>query len=145
MQTVITDVSYDRTLLLMRSEYEKLSENGCFFAIVRTEYDQKGNVLHDLMDVVSSAVEIGYVYVNTIVYPTALPQRAAFTDNVKYVVWLCKNRSAMKFNKDAIREKHTAWLISPSISCLEMRALYSGFWICPAAEMTALSFVRSVS
>ncbi len=61
MQTVITDVSYDRTLLLMRSEYEKLSENGCFFAIVRTEYDQKGNVLHDLMDVVSSAVEIGYV------------------------------------------------------------------------------------
>ncbi|HOO08136.1 MAG TPA: site-specific DNA-methyltransferase [Ruminococcus sp.] len=106
MQTVITDVSYDRTLLLMRSEYEKLSENGCFFAIVRTEYDQKGNVLHDLMDVVSSAVEIGYVYVNTIVYPTALPQRAAFTDNVKYVVWLCKNRSAMKFNKDAIREKH---------------------------------------
>ena len=33
-------------------------------------------------------------------------QRCAFTDNVKYVVWLCKNHAQMSFNKDAVREKH---------------------------------------
>lgn len=106
MQTVITNTGYKRTIELLSSEYEKLSSDGCFFALVRTEYDEKGNAVHDFLDVLCAATELGYEYVNTIVYPMSDAQRVAFADNVKYVVWLCKNHSEMKFNKDAIREKH---------------------------------------
>lgn len=106
MQTVITNVSFAKTALLLKTEYDKLSADGCFFALVRTEYDECGNVFHDFMDVISVAIECGYEYVNTIVYPSSFAQKVAFTDNAKYIVWLCKNHSIMKFNKDAIREKH---------------------------------------
>ncbi len=106
MQTVITNAGYDKTISLLKSEYAHLSDDGCFFALVRTEYDAKGNVLHDFLDVISVATECGYEYVNTIVYPSATMQTVAFGDNAKYVVWVCKKHSAMKFNKDAIREKH---------------------------------------
>lgn len=106
MQAVITNTCYTKTVLLLKSEYDNLSEDGCFYAIVRTEYDDKGNVIYDFMDILSAAIEIGYTYINTIVYPSSIAQNVAFKDNAKYVVWLCKNRSIMKFNKDAIREKH---------------------------------------
>lgn len=106
MQAVITNTCYTKTVLLLKSEYDNLSEGGCFYAIVRTEYDDKGNVIYDFMDILSAAIEIGYTYINTIVYPSSIAQNVAFKDNAKYVVWLCKNRSIMKFNKDAIREKH---------------------------------------
>lgn len=106
MQTVITNAGYARTAALLKTEYAKLSTDGCFFALVRTEYDAKGNVVHDFLDVISAATECGYAYVNTIVYPSPAAQKAAFADNAKYVVWLCREHSAMKFNKDAIREKH---------------------------------------
>lgn len=106
MQTVITDTSYNKTVSLLKSEYDNLSSDGCFYAIFRTEYDYKGNVVYDFMDILSAAIEIGYTYINTIVYPSAVAQNVSFKDNAKYVVWLCKNRSIMKFNKDAIREKH---------------------------------------
>lgn len=106
MQTVITNTGYAKTALLLKKEYENLSTDGCFFALVRTEYDELGNVVHDFLDVISAAVECGYEYVNTIVYPSAVSQSVAFSDNTKYIVWLCKNHSVMKFNKDAIREKH---------------------------------------
>ena len=106
MQTVITDVSYAKTISLLKTEYENLSMDGCFFAIIRTEYDTKGNAVHDFLDVISVATEVGYEYVNTIVYPSSVFQKCTFRDNVKYVVWLSKKHSEMKFNKDAIREKH---------------------------------------
>lgn len=106
MQTVITNASFAKTALLLKTEYDKLSSDGCFFALVRTEYDECGNVSHDFLDVISVATECGYEYVNTIVYPSSSAQKVAFTDNAKYIVWLCKKHSVMKFNKDAIREKH---------------------------------------
>lgn len=106
MQTVITNTGYAKTAALLETEYDKLSADGCFFALVRTEYDKMGNVLHDFLDVISVATTCGYEYVNTIVYPSSSAQQAAFTDNAKYVVWFCKKHAAMKFNKDAIREKH---------------------------------------
>lgn len=106
MQTVITNTSYRKTTSLLKSEFNSLSEDGCFFAIIRTEYDTKGNVLYDFFNVINQAIEIGYEYVNTIVYPSSKMQKCAFIDNAKYIVWLCKNSSKMKFNKDAIREKH---------------------------------------
>lgn len=106
MQTVITNTTYENTILLLKSKYGEIAQEGCFFAIVRTEYDFKGNVLHDFLDVIAEATKIGYEYVNTIVYPSYLSHNVAISDNVKYIIWLSKKHSAMIFNKDAIREKH---------------------------------------
>ena len=106
MQVVISNESIERTISDLRKYYEKIDDDGCFFAIVTTEYDEKGNAVADLFDVIESASKIGYKYVNTIVYPTVNAKIVSFIDNVKYVVWLCKNIQKMKFNKDPIREKH---------------------------------------
>ena len=106
MQTVITNTCYAKTASALKQEYTNLSVDGCFFALVKTEYDEKGNVVHDFLDVISTALDCGYEYVNTSAYPSSTPQNVVFTDNAKYVVWLCKKHSAMKFDKDAIREKH---------------------------------------
>ncbi len=106
MQTIISNTSIEKTITLLKEKYSKIDDNGCFFAIVRTEYDENGNNIHDFLEVIAVADKIGYDYINTIVYPSSVSQNVAFTDNVKYVVWLSKNRSHMKFLKDAIREKH---------------------------------------
>lgn len=106
MQTVITNTGFDKTVSLLKEKYDLLSPDGCFFAIFRTEYDGKLNVVHDFLELIHEADGIGYDYVTTIVYPSSESQKAAFIDNVKYVVWLAKQHKSMKFNKDAIREKH---------------------------------------
>ena len=106
IQTIISKENYDKTIILLKEKYEVLDETGCFFAVTSTEYDRYGNVIHDFFDVISEAVETGYTYVNTIVYTGGNADNASFRDNVKYIVWLCKNRENMTFDKDAIREKH---------------------------------------
>lgn len=106
MQVVICEKKYDEMTADLKKYYGKISADGCFFAIVTTEYDACGNVVHDFLEVINFAAASGYVYVNTIVYPAAHGQKVAFTDNVKYVVWFCKDLSRMKFNKDPVREKH---------------------------------------
>lgn len=106
MQTIISNTSIEKTIALLKEKYSSIDDTGCFFSIVRTEYDENGNDIHDFLDVIAAADELGYDYVNTIVYPSSVSQNVAFTDNVKYVVWLSKNHSHMKFLKDAIREKH---------------------------------------
>lgn len=106
MQTVITNTGFDKTVLLLKEKYELLSQDGSFFAILRTEYDSNSNVVHDFLEVIHEADVIGYDYVTTIVYPSSKSKNVAFVDNVKYVVWLAKHHASMKFNKDAIREKH---------------------------------------
>lgn len=106
MQTVISNTCIEKTIDLLREKYSLIDETGCFFAIVRAEYDAKGNVIHDFLEVIAAADELGYDYVNTIVYPSSISQSVAFVDNVKYIVWLSKKHSHMKFSKDAIREKH---------------------------------------
>lgn len=106
IQTVITMQPYSETINLLRQKYNYISEEGCFFAVVSSEYDNKGNVVHDFLEVIFEAEKAGYDYVNTIVYPTTDVQKAAFTDNVRYVVWLAKNHKKMVFDKDSIREKH---------------------------------------
>ncbi len=106
MQTIISNTSIDKTIALLKEKYSLIDDTGCFFAIVRTEYDENGNDIHDFLEVIAAADELGYDYVNTIVYPSSVSQNVAFTDNAKYVVWLSKNHSHMKFFKDAIREKH---------------------------------------
>ena len=106
VHTVISRQNYDKTVQLLRERFAALDDSGCFFALFATEYDERGNVRHDIFQLIARAVQLGYTYVNTIVYPTALPQQAAFTDNARYVLWLCKDIDRMEFHKDAIREKH---------------------------------------
>ena len=106
IQTIISRKSFIDTVDLLRKEYNKLSDNGTFFVMFSTEYNEQGNVQHDFLEIISVAINIGYTYVNTIVYPTNDKQAVTFVDNVRYVVWLCKDRCKMTFEKDAIREKH---------------------------------------
>lgn len=106
MQTVISCQSFEKTVDLLNEKYDKIAETGCFFAILSTEYDSFGNVVHDFFELIQTAVKMGYSYINTIVYPTMNVQSVSFKDNVRYVVWLCKDQNKMIFNKDAIREKH---------------------------------------
>lgn len=106
VQTIVVKQPYEKTAALLKSKYNELDETGCFFAIVSTEYDGNGNAARDIFDVIDTAVKTGYTYINTIVYPACEMQQAGFNDNARYVVWLCRSRTAMKFNKDAIREKH---------------------------------------
>ena len=73
--------------------------------MITTEYDKKGNVTGDIFDVIHYAGTIGYKYINTIVYPNAESQHVVFDDNVKYVVWFCKDVQKMRFNKDPIRTR----------------------------------------
>ena len=105
-QTIITLLPFEKTIEVLRDGKARLQDNGTFFVICSTEYDANGNVLHDFLDVISEATALGYTYINTIVYPTKNVQDVAFKDNVRYVVWLCKNYSLMTVKKDAIREKH---------------------------------------
>ena len=106
MQTVITNISFEQTRDALKNKYSQLSDTGSFFALLQTEYDNAGNVRHDFLDVIDEAISYGYEYVNTIVYPVKNRLECAISDNVKYVVWLCKKHSAITFDKDAIREKH---------------------------------------
>ncbi len=105
-QTIITNLPFSETTAILRDQFGELRESGMFFAICSTEYDADGNVVHDFLDIISEATSLGYGYVNTIVYPTENVQKVAFSDNVRYVVWLCKDHARMSINKDAIREKH---------------------------------------
>lgn len=106
MQVYISKIGIKETILLLKKKYDKLAENGCFFALISNEYDDNGNVVYDFFDVIEQAVSFGYKYINTIVYPSATNCKSYIKDNVKYAVWLCKNPNAMLFNKDFIREKH---------------------------------------
>ncbi len=106
MRVIIANTNFDSTTELLRSKYSILSEDGCFFAILRTEYDSYGNVMHDFFDVIEYADNIGYQYINTIVFPLKERQYNSFSDNVGFIVWLAKDRTKMRFNKDPIRESH---------------------------------------
>ena len=106
MQVIISKNKYVNLIDNLKANYNNLNDDGSFFAIFSTEYDEKGNVEHDFFEIIHEAVEIGYTYINTIVYPTKEVQKVFFDDNVRYVVWLCKDVKQMKFNKDHIREKH---------------------------------------
>lgn len=105
-QSIISKLPFTETVELIRNKYQSLSDEATLFLIISTEYDENGNVIHDFLELIESATEIGYRFVNTIVYPTKTGQHSTFYDNTRYVVWLCKNISLMKICKDAIREKH---------------------------------------
>lgn len=106
VKTIITLLSHSKTVEKLKEKREELQNDGSFFVICSTEYDKFGNVVYDFLDIIEKATSLGYLYVNTIVYPTLNVQKVSFRDNVRYIVWFCKNHSLMTINKDAIREKH---------------------------------------
>lgn len=106
LRTVITKTKYEKTCAYLEDKFADLENDGSFFAFVSTEYDRKGNAVHDLFDIIEKAVSLGYQYINTIVYPTENVRYYSTADNVRYVVWFCKNRREVRFDKDVIREKH---------------------------------------
>lgn len=106
MQVYISKTNIEDTISLLKRYFSSLAENGCFFALVSNEYDDNGNVIYDFFDVIEQGISIGYKYINTIVYPSAINCKSHIKDNVNYIVWLCKNPKEMIFNKDFIREKH---------------------------------------
>lgn len=107
MRTVICKNKYEETKKILLEKCNEIDETGSFFSLYMTEYEQNGNVKHDFFDIISYAISIGYEYVNTIVIPTNENfNSVSFNDNVIYLIWLCKDKNNMIFNKDSIREKH---------------------------------------
>ncbi|MFZ5354594.1 MAG: DNA methyltransferase [Bacillota bacterium] len=105
-RTLIIHETYNKAFQILSREFASIQDDGCAFVIVKTEYDSSGNAVYDFMDIIEYGISIGYSYVNTIVYPTEERTYGAIIDNVKYIIWLCKSKNLLYFNKDAIREKH---------------------------------------
>lgn len=105
-QSIISNMPFAETVALLQDKYQALPQEATVFSILSTEYDENGNVSHDFLELIEEATQIGYQFVNTIVYPTVAGQTSSFYDNARYVVWLCKQTASMKICKDAIREKH---------------------------------------
>lgn len=104
--TIISEQPYEETIRTMKKAYHTLDVSGNIFIIFRTEYDHNGCVLHDFLDIIHYGLQLGFQYINTIVYPSDLKTISSFIDNIKYIVWFVKDRNLMLFNKDLIREKH---------------------------------------
>lgn len=106
ISTIISDQLYIDTIKTMKYAYDILDNNGNIFIIFRTEYNDDGSVIHDFFDIINYGLYLGFEYVNTIIYPSDIKEIHSIIDNVKYIVWMTKNKNIMLFNKDLIREKH---------------------------------------
>lgn len=103
---LITKGSFETIQDALLKYREDLAPSACVYAICRSEYDEKGDVLHDFLDVIDFGVGLGLSYINTIVLPAHLRVKSNLPDNVTYIVWFAANVKAMFFDKDAIRESH---------------------------------------
>lgn len=101
---VISGFVIDVALEIARDQAPTLTGADSLFIIVDNEYDSAGNVSRSFLDVIDLCCSMGLTYVNTIVFPGISATYRA--DNVRYIVWLCRDPGQMCFNKDAIREKH---------------------------------------
>lgn len=105
-KTIIIKDNISEILPQLQTLFFELSDVGSLFIVCSNQYDENGIVLHDFFDVINKGISCGFVYVNTIVYPTNDKQNVCFQDNIRYVVWLCKDATKYSFDKDLIREKH---------------------------------------
>lgn len=106
MQTYIIKSKYKNICKLSKDSFSILNDSGNLFILYSTEYDLNGNVKFDIFDIIKYCTSVGYIYVNTIVYPKEKVFTKCFYDNVSYIIWFCKNTDLMLFDKDKIREKH---------------------------------------
>ncbi len=103
--TIIINTEIAGAIDILKERKEALSENGNIFILLRTEYDERGDVVADCFDLIDAACALGYKYKNTIVVPTDIGRAGNIPDNVLYIIWLVKSHEHY-FNKDAIRESH---------------------------------------
>lgn len=102
----ITKGSFSNIQNSLANFRKNFAPSACVYAICHSEYDEKGDVLHDFLDVIDYGVSIGLTYINTIVLPTRERIKSNLPDNVLYIVWFAPKVNEMYFNKDAIRESH---------------------------------------
>ena len=105
-KTIIIKDNISEILPQLQPLLAELSDEGSLFIVCSNQYDENGIVLYDFFDVINKGMSCGFAYVNTIVYPTNDKQNVCFQDNIRYVIWLCKDANNYSFDKDLIREKH---------------------------------------
>ncbi len=103
---VILEIDYLKLNQYLIKIKEELKNSGSLFCICKSSYDKDLNVEYDVFNYIKTSLDLGYEYVNTVVFPLKQSNNALIQDNVSYMVWLSKNKAQMYFNKDAIREKH---------------------------------------
>lgn len=104
--TIILNGNITAVIDTLNSMYDELSLCGNLFCLISSEYDEKGNVTSDFLDVIKAGDVRGYKYVNTIICINQYGQRVNFYDNVYYLVWFAKDLNKQYFSKDPIRESH---------------------------------------
>lgn len=102
-KSIILNTDYNYIFSELDLYISKMQEDASIFFFVKTKYDMFGNVIYDFMDIINYATEKKLTYINTIIYTD---DHNFNIDNVNYIVWFCKNKELMSFNKDLIREKH---------------------------------------
>lgn len=102
----IVDSDFSNGVDFILKNKNLLCKKSSVFFLFQTEYDNRGNVLFDFLDVIKKIENLGLHYVNTIVCPTTSLQKVSFNDNALYCVWFCVDSKHMVLNKDKIREKH---------------------------------------
>lgn len=102
----VLDLSYSDTKAQIAKISDSLLPSASVFCICQTSYDDFGNVENDVFDFIKLGLENGLEYINTIVFPTKDFSSYVFKDNICYIVWFCKDKTKVYFDKDAIREKH---------------------------------------
>lgn len=105
LKTVIIKDKYSFIKNSLKDIYDELDESGNVFILFQNEYDKEGNLLYTFLDIIEESIKLGFDYINTIVAPIEKMDDKN-TDNVLYLIWICKNYNKMYFNKDAIRERH---------------------------------------
>lgn len=103
--TIIIKSNILQSINLLCESKDLLEDTGNIFLLIRNEYFENGDIKEDLFDVIKDSLNIGLLYINTIVAPTKDVIHTNIPDNVLYIIWLAKNKNHF-FNKDAIREDH---------------------------------------
>ncbi len=104
-RTIIFQGRFDDLLSLAKNHLGKLSDDGSMFFIFRNQYNDIGDIEHDVFELTRKVLDLGLYYVNLIVFPSSECNSKSLKDNVKYILWVCRDYNLMFFNKNPIREK----------------------------------------
>lgn len=104
-QTLIyqIDNNFNRQVVDSLLSISDISAN--FFFIARNVHNRDGFISSSILDNVKLIIENGLLYNNIIVIPRRT-EKEEFSDNLVYLLWFCRDKSKMHFDKDIIREKH---------------------------------------
>lgn len=104
-QTLIyqIDGDFDQQIVENLTSISDISAN--FFFIGRNVHSKDGFIRSSILDNVKLIINTGLLYNNIIVIPRRT-EKNTFNDNIVYLLWFCRDKSKMFFDKDIIREKH---------------------------------------